>query len=242
MNFKRVSIFVTALLIAVGLAACGGSDTETQTETVTASPKTSPGGPSQWQEAKEVVRGYYRDVNAEAFRQAWSPLSTPVQEQLGGFGSWRDGYRFTETTMLTSMDTLSRRSGRYEFAIRLHAIANDACGDEIQQFYSGSWIVEPVQGELLATDIAATQTGGGEPVTDPAECPSPEPSPAPPPTEPPESAECDPNYEGACLDPNASDYDCEGGEGDGPLYTGEVIVVGEDHFDLDRDGNGLGCE
>jgi hypothetical protein len=58
----------------------------------------------------------------------------------------------------------------------------------------------------------------------------------------PESEECDPNYQGACLDPNASDYDCAGGSGNGPDYTGEVIVVGEDHFGLDADGDGIGCE
>ena len=57
-----------------------------------------------------------------------------------------------------------------------------------------------------------------------------------------ESSECDPNYEGACLDPNAPDYDCEGGSGNGPDYTGEVIVVGKDHFGLDADGDGIGCE
>ncbi|MGB7587999.1 MAG: hypothetical protein WBM00_04755 [Solirubrobacterales bacterium] len=56
------------------------------------------------------------------------------------------------------------------------------------------------------------------------------------------SPECDPNYKGACLDPNASDYDCAGGSGDGPYYTGEVIVVGEDHYGLDANGNGIGCE
>jgi hypothetical protein len=53
---------------------------------------------------------------------------------------------------------------------------------------------------------------------------------------------CDPNYAGACLDPNSADYDCEGGSGDGPDYTGRVEVVGDDHFDLDRDGNGVACE
>jgi hypothetical protein len=57
-----------------------------------------------------------------------------------------------------------------------------------------------------------------------------------------EDSECDPNYEGACLDPNASDYDCEGGSGNGPDYTGEVTVVGEDHYGLDADGDGIGCE
>lgn len=53
---------------------------------------------------------------------------------------------------------------------------------------------------------------------------------------------CHPSYEGACLDPNSYDYDCEGGMGDGPDYTGEVTVVGGDPFDLDRDGDGTACE
>ena len=53
---------------------------------------------------------------------------------------------------------------------------------------------------------------------------------------------CHPSYEGACLDPNASDYDCAGGSGDGPLYTGRVRVVGPDVFGLDRDGDGIGCQ
>lgn len=55
-------------------------------------------------------------------------------------------------------------------------------------------------------------------------------------------SECDPNYSGACLNPSASDYDCEGGSGNGPYYTGEVTVVGEDHYGLDADGDGVGCE
>ena len=53
---------------------------------------------------------------------------------------------------------------------------------------------------------------------------------------------CDPNYEGACLRPDVSDYDCAGGSGDGPYYTGLVYVVGDDHYDLDRDGDGVACE
>lgn len=57
-----------------------------------------------------------------------------------------------------------------------------------------------------------------------------------------EASECDPNYSGACLDPYASDYDCEGGSGNGPDYTGTVTVVGVDHYGLDADGDGIGCE
>jgi hypothetical protein len=61
--------------------------------------------------------------------------------------------------------------------------------------------------------------------------------------DPASGGSCSTNYSGACLDPNASDYDCEGGSGDGPLYVrGPVNVVGTDVFGLDRDGDGVGCE
>ncbi|HEX2085335.1 MAG TPA: hypothetical protein VHF89_06595 [Solirubrobacteraceae bacterium] len=53
---------------------------------------------------------------------------------------------------------------------------------------------------------------------------------------------CHPSYTGACLDPDAADYDCEGGEGDGPLYTGTVTVVGDDEYDLERDDDGIACD
>lgn len=37
-------------------------------------------------------------------------------------------------------------------------------------------------------------------------------------------------------------YDCAGGSGNGPHYTGVVRVIGADVFDVDRDGDGVGCE
>ncbi|MDD5638662.1 MAG: hypothetical protein PHO28_02015 [Candidatus Pacebacteria bacterium] len=52
---------------------------------------------------------------------------------------------------------------------------------------------------------------------------------------------CHPNYSG-CLRADASDYDCIGGGGNGPYYTGKVRVIGSDVFGLDRDGDGWGCE
>ena len=54
--------------------------------------------------------------------------------------------------------------------------------------------------------------------------------------------ECDPNYTGACV-PIASDVDCSSGKGNRPAYVrGPVTVVGTDIYDLDRDGDGIGCE
>ncbi|HET7736883.1 MAG TPA: PASTA domain-containing protein [Nocardioidaceae bacterium] len=51
---------------------------------------------------------------------------------------------------------------------------------------------------------------------------------------------CTPGYT-PCLPP-ASDYDCAGGSGNGPEYTGYVKVTGSDPYDLDADGDGIACE
>jgi hypothetical protein len=53
---------------------------------------------------------------------------------------------------------------------------------------------------------------------------------------------CHKSYKGRCLKRNATDYDCAGGSGNGPYYTGRVRVVGPDVFRLDADGDGIGCE
>ncbi|GAA3745136.1 hypothetical protein GCM10022225_30880 [Plantactinospora mayteni] len=56
-----------------------------------------------------------------------------------------------------------------------------------------------------------------------------------------ETRRCDPNYSG-CV-PIASDVDCAGGSGNGPAYvSGPVRVIGNDIYDLDRDGDGYGCD
>lgn len=65
-------------------------------------------------------------------------------------------------------------------------------------------------------------------------------NPIPKPTTQP-SSNCHSGYSG-CLKMNAGDYDCAGGSGNGPNYTGSVRVYGSDPFDLDRDNDGWGCE
>ena len=55
------------------------------------------------------------------------------------------------------------------------------------------------------------------------------------------SQECDPNYD-PCV-PVASDVDCAGGKGDGPVYVmGPIYIIGVDVYGLDRDGDGKACE
>jgi hypothetical protein len=72
--------------------------------------------------------------------------------------------------------------------------------------------------------------------------PPPTAPPAPPPTAPPRN--CHPSYPDVCLRPDASDYDCEGGEGNGPFYVaGPLRVLPPDPFELDgNDNDGWGCE
>ncbi|OBF20021.1 excalibur domain-containing protein [Mycobacterium sp. ACS4331] len=62
-------------------------------------------------------------------------------------------------------------------------------------------------------------------------------------TRPPMSqqGECDSNYSG-CV-PVASDVDCAGGSGNGPEYVaGPISVIGDDIYELDRDGDGVACD
>jgi hypothetical protein len=60
-------------------------------------------------------------------------------------------------------------------------------------------------------------------------------------TPPSGGGNCTPGYD-PCLPP-ASDYDCAGGEGDGPEYaTGPIRVTGSDPYGLDADGDGVACE
>lgn len=54
-------------------------------------------------------------------------------------------------------------------------------------------------------------------------------------------AGCNPNYS-PCV-PDASDVDCAGGNGNGPVFVhGPIYVIGSDIYGLDRDGDGIGCE
>lgn len=103
--------------------------------------------------------------------------------------------------------------------------------------------------EAASAPVTSPQPSVAAPPPAPTAAPSAVPPPPPPPivTEapapppPPPAPACDPNYSG-CV-PIASDVDCAGGTGNGPAYVrGPVSVIGNDIYDLDRDGNGIACE
>ena len=84
------------------------------------------------------------------------------------------------------------------------------------------------------------------PTPRPTPVPTAVPTPVPAPVltvAPPPPPSCHGSYQGGCLIPGIGDYDCAGGSGNGPNYiAGPIYVVGYDEFDLDRDGDGVGCE
>ncbi|HMN30365.1 MAG TPA: SH3 domain-containing protein [Caldilineaceae bacterium] len=103
------------------------------------------------------------------------------------------------------------------------------------QLESGAWIAA----FLVKLEDAPTP---GTPVTPPPGAPATPTQPPPaPPTATPTSTNCHKSYD-PCV-PIASDVDCLGGRGNGPAYVkGPVRVIGPDVYDLDRDGDGIGCE
>ncbi|TCJ93420.1 hypothetical protein DFR71_5265 [Nocardia alba] len=56
----------------------------------------------------------------------------------------------------------------------------------------------------------------------------------------PPGPHCHSSYD-PCV-PIASDVDCEGLGGDGPMFTGPVRVIGPDEYGLDDNNDGFGCE
>jgi hypothetical protein len=74
--------------------------------------------------------------------------------------------------------------------------------------------------------------------------PRPTPTPVPTLTQPEvETVNCTPGYDPCLPYYGGADYDCKGGSGNGPYYAGRVFVQrGMDIYDLDRDGDGVGCE
>lgn len=102
--------------------------------------------------------------------------------------------------------------------------------------------------EKIVPSPTVTPTIVASPGVEPTPTPTPKPSPTfnftptPKPTQTQQSkSNCDPNYSG-CV-PVASDVDCAGGSGNGPAYVrGPIYVIGVDIYDLDRDGDGVGCE
>lgn len=100
-------------------------------------------------------------------------------------------------------------------------------------YVDGKEISREVAGEVVTVPPVAevTSTGTRQPPPPPASVPLVQPT-----------NNCHPSYAGVCV-PFDSDVDCAGGSGNGPSYaSGPLRVVGNDEYDLDRDGDGIACD
>jgi hypothetical protein len=103
----------------------------------------------------------------------------------------------------------------------------------VSQRFRGHWVLAPRDDSWVAVRVRMRKTSGGRVRLSKSECPAPRPPPPPP-------TDCQ-GYS-PCLPPGP-DVDCAGGSGDGPRYvTGPVYVNGSDPYDLDGNGDGVGCE
>ena len=91
------------------------------------------------------------------------------------------------------------------------------------------------------TSLTSTPKATPKPATPLSATSAPTPVPTPVPTVQALNNRCSPHYT-PCV-PIASDVDCAGGTGDGPLYvSGPIKVIGRDVYGLDSDHDGWGCE
>lgn len=184
-----------------------------------------------------TVERFYRLLNSGQYSEAWTILPLAVQAEAGGFDQWKAGYAATISSDPRDLTLMSQGGGTAAVSLTLDAADRDACtGNRVEQVFAGTWKLLQAGKIWEAEAIDFEKVSGGTPTLDAAECGAPPPASEPPPTE-----SCTPGYS-PCLTP-ASDYDCEGGEGDGPEYVaGPVQVTGADPYRLDLDGNGVGCE
>lgn len=234
---QRATLLALALvgpaLTGVLLGGCGGSaDVVTVTEestTVVQVQEPSDPAMSDAARAEQTVRSYYKEINNYSYRKAWRLLSPTLQEELGGFAIWRDGYGTTVETTPSGVKAVEASASSALVSLELRSTDLDECGDRIEQTFTGTWSLEG-EGRYLATGFDIEKTGGGTPVFDPSECPyeaGPEASSS-------GGSGCDLNYTG-CVPISAYDVDCdEVGE--------EVEVIGEDVYGLDLEEDGYACE
>lgn len=185
--------------------------------------------------AVAFMRRYYRRISNRQFAAAWGMLARPLRRKFGPFTNWRAGYRRSLGTSVRSAH--ARLSGsRAVVAVSLRSRDRDACsGRVVRQYFRGQWTLASRRDSWVAVRVRMRKTGGGTVRLSKSEC---APAPAPPAPSPPTNCQ---GYT-PCLPPGG-DVDCRGGSGDGPRYVdGPVYVRGDDPYDLDRDGNGVGCQ
>jgi hypothetical protein len=229
-------VAAVSLGVAVGAAVgCGGATSTVVVTAPAAAPKTSTvvvheqstkqAHPRKWKNCDANVRAKIGTTSCAFAENVFYSYWKARQAGDDSFKVYSPVTRRAYTMTCTAGVKVACRAGDGG-AVRFPQTAVDAYSADQGVAYCSSHQLGASGGGCSGPATDSTQAVPALPATD----------------QPGGGSDCDPSYEGACLDPDASDYDCEGGSGDGPQYTGGVTVVGDDHFGLDRDGDGIACE
>jgi hypothetical protein len=230
------------VLTASALSACGSTET-TKTVTVTTAATPEPDAPTsvtppQEKKSKKPSRKAPAApvlMACDANIKVKSPQTTCPFAQNVFYGYWLNEEEPGVFADSPGLPAYSRAAGR-TFYVDCSGTSKIVCRAD-----DGGYVTFPMAAVLAYTVADAKKYARTHELGD---APAPSDDPEQPDSAPRENpgGDCDPNYKGQCLDPDSPDYDCEGGSGDGPDYTGTVTVVGDDHYGLDADGNGVGCQ
>jgi hypothetical protein len=228
-SWRRAVALTAALVAAGGLAACGGStDEPPRTVVVTvaqaATATEAPPAPARERRARRarVDTGYSRcDAN---ITMRTATTTCPFAQNVF-YAYWTSG----EAPSIEAYSPTTGNVYGLTCSVSVRLVTCRTPQSAVVRFSQAA--VDAYSQDQADSYADGHDVGPPEPEPAPAEEPRPDPA-----------AGCDPSYEGECLDPDSYDYDCEGGTGDGPDYTGPVRVVGDDHYGLDRDGNGVACD
>jgi hypothetical protein len=232
---------MAAALAACGLSACGGTQaTKTVTVTTTAAPEsaatTSAPAPHKKRAPRRKAHASSSMRSCDANITVKRATTTCGLGENVFYGYWlneKEPGVFADSPGIPAYSPTTERTFFVDCAGTSTIVCRAGDGGYVRFPMAAVSAYTTAQAKRYA---AAAQLGevpapdGSSGQTDPA------------PRQGGSGSHCDPNYKGACLDPNSPDYDCEGGSGDGPDYTGPVTVVGDDQFGLDRDGDGSACE
>ena len=169
---KALTPAVVGLLAASG---CGGGTTSTSDDAPASSPSrvalsetsptTTPSRPSP-AGAVKLVRNYYRAIDQKTFGGAWSMLSPALQQELGNYRKWHTGYAYTTANTIVSISGTTTGPNSVSVSLRLAAEDRDACGNLVNQEFSGAWKVVRSGPDWQATEINLRKTSGASPVRD----------------------------------------------------------------------------
>ncbi|MDA0168355.1 hypothetical protein OJ998_04585 [Solirubrobacter taibaiensis] len=123
-------------------------------DTPNASAPAEPAPVSQADSAKRFVRGYYADLNAQRFDEAWAQLSPAVQANLGPYARWKAGYG-------TTLSSTPRDFAVDGSSVTHILVARDKGCDRARQFRV-TWRLQRDGSDWTVTGLAATAAGPQE--------------------------------------------------------------------------------